>query len=876
SVEWAAVPDRPSAATAPAHPAGPPTPRGPRLVGRAPEVAVLDAELERSRAGDFRCVLLVGEPGVGKTRLTAELLAGQGEGVLVLTSRAYPMGAAAAFGLWAEALESHLRELDPAEVVELCGHLLDDLSGLVRTVAAVRGSGPEREPPRTALLEGLAVVLGNLARRTAVVVVLDDVHLADASSWDALFYLARNLREARVMVVAAARPVELGEHPVANQVLLGLDEEGFLRRLDLRPLERDGLVDLAGAILGQAPPEALVDWLDERARGNALFTIGLLRALVEEGADMTAPRLRKLPEGLAERVRARLDVLDRAPRATLEVLATVGSRVELGDLLRLTGRELDDLSDDLDALVRARLVSDEERGRHLTYEMTHPLIAEAIYHGIGAARRRSLHRTVGRALVEMGSLGEAAPHFAQAAEVGDPEAVDVLRQAMHQAEERGAYRESLTLLAGLVELLPEDDRRWLEILDAMSATAGWVVEHRADAHALPGISALQAIDALLEGSPDLARRAAVKFRLATFLAWGPGEFEEALSLSRTALELCQELGDEAMARVVSYELAWQRVISDDLGAMDEAWPVAEAAEAAGDRFLAMQVIGGIGNCATYRGRFADAEVALRRAIRIAKEDGHVYRFTWGCSALALSLGFEGRLEEAFPLIEEGKTFNPDYRDSLLVEWRAVLCWLAGDFAEGLVAAREVAVWNPQGLSPRRAIGASMGVLCAIETRALPEAAAHLERARAAYPRPWMSYSRWCDWAEAALRRAQGDLTGWRALLVPAAQRLVAMEALPFAAPPLLDLAEGESVGGDAAAARRAADQLDRVAERLDRPLYFTLAALAGAWADLAAGHHRLAAEAAAQAAGVFAELGYGGFHRRAADLAAQAAAGAQL
>ena len=105
-------------------------------------------------------------------------------------------------------------------VVEVCGGYVDDLACIVRSVAAVKGELPAHQPQWPQLLEGLAVVIGNLARRAPVVIFLDDVHLADASSWQAIDYLARNLPEARVLLIAAARPGDLSNHQAGLEVLL--------------------------------------------------------------------------------------------------------------------------------------------------------------------------------------------------------------------------------------------------------------------------------------------------------------------------------------------------------------------------------------------------------------------------------------------------------------------------------------------------------------------------------------------------------------------------------------------------------------------------------------------------------------------------------
>jgi predicted ATPase len=256
----------------------------------------------RAVRGEFRSVLLLADPGIGKTRLAREFLARRRGRAITLSARAYPLGETASFGLWSEALEGHLRILGAEEVSQVCGGFLDDLAGIIRSVAAVRGSATEGEPPRLRLLEGLAVLIANLASRLPVVVFLDDAHLGDASSWEGLGYLARNVAGARVLVLAAARPAELSENDTANEVLLGPEQDALLERRELGPLDRDGLSDLAEAVLKELPSQPLVEWLDNRSRGNPLFALGLLQALLDEGGDLSAPELRSFPEELAERV----------------------------------------------------------------------------------------------------------------------------------------------------------------------------------------------------------------------------------------------------------------------------------------------------------------------------------------------------------------------------------------------------------------------------------------------------------------------------------------------------------------------------------------------------------------------------------------------
>ena len=286
-----------------------------------------------------------------------------------------------------------------------CGGFVEDLAAILRSVAAVRGSLPASPPPRSALLEGITVVLDNLAGDAPVVVVLDDIHQADASSLDALSYLAANLADAPVLVLLAARPAELAQHPLANRVLLPLEQDGVLTRLPLALLDHEELGALAASVLKASPPPALVQWLQSRSRGNPLFALGLVRALLDEGADLAAPQLRRVPEDLAERVRALLVTLDTRALAVLELLTVLGRPASIDELGSLSTKSQEELSLSLEELIRHRTVAEEQRGGEPAFAVAHPLIQETIYASIGTPRRRLLHREIGRVLLAAGRPG---------------------------------------------------------------------------------------------------------------------------------------------------------------------------------------------------------------------------------------------------------------------------------------------------------------------------------------------------------------------------------------------------------------------------------------------------------------------------------------
>lgn len=834
-----------------------------RLVGRGAELAALEAELERSSAGEFRCVLLSGDPGVGKTRLAEEVLALSAGSALTLVSRARPLGAAASFGLWAEALEQHLRELPLEEVGELCGGLLDDLAGLLRTVAVVRAAIPDREAPRIRLLESLATLLANLARRRPVVLLLDDVHQADASSWDVLDYLARHFGRIPVTVVATARPGELADQPLAIRVLLDLEQQGVLRRISVVPLDEAAVREMAEEILGAAVGKDVVDWVAERSRGNPLFAGGLLRALHDEGG-VPRPGLRVLPEDLSARVRARVGLLDEEAQRVLELLTVANGRVELGELVRFSGRDLEELVPVLRRLTHTtRLVLEDQRGNTVTYEVAHPLIAETIYGDLGGAARFSLHRQVGRSLLVGGRLGEAALHFARSADRGDNEAIEVLLEALRQAEERSAYREALKILSALVEILPSGDRRWLAVADALGH-AEWVVDHRADADTRSAVSALREIDALMDDRTEPAQRAVVKSRLTSFLSWGTVELEEAAAAAQAAIDLYLAAGRPDEARLASLELAYARGLAGDLPALEAgARRVFAEAETARDDRAAVQALGVLGTATWYQGKFAEGDGALRRSIAMAREAGKPYRVVWGLMSLGWSLGFEGRYDEALRAFDDAKSV-PGWRDSNVLELESHVRWVTGDFAGSLACAEEAVSLNPGGLSPRRAHGLCVGALSATELGRLADAQRYLALARRIYgDKRWFFASDFSHQAAGVLAWREDRLPEAVAALRQAATGLASVRAMAFAAPVFADLAEVAAEAGDPEAAGEAATALAGIAALTERNLQQAMAALAQAWFAIAAGRAPDGEKAARDAADLLAGTAFGCLRARA-------------
>lgn len=845
-------------------PAAAPRPRELPLVGRAVQLQALEDEVARARAGQFRVALVRGGAGLGKTRLVAEVLARHADDATCLSARSYRWGSAASFGPWVEALDRWLRDLDAERITELCGPWLHDLAGLLGTVRSVAGT-PPAPTGRERLLEGLARLLDRLAVERPVLVALDDVHLSDGSTWEALRFLGRHLAHVPVTVLLTARPSPLDDHPIALETLVGLEEDGHLTRLRLEPLARPEVTELVHEVLRAEPARAssfvtdpLVGWLMDRSLGHPLFVIGLLRALLEEGADLTAPRLERLPTGLRERVVLDLGGLDPDQRALLDLLAVADRRVDLRDLGALLDRSRDDVARALEVLTRRHLVTERGAPTSLTYEIAHPVIQEAIYEAVGGPRRRDLHRIVARTLLDAGHLGAAAGHLARGAEAGDIEAVEQLCRAMDEAESRGLYRESLATLDAMVGLLPEDDPRWPRLLEVMDWQPEWVLSHLAENDAPTAIVAMRRIDGQLHDDASPAERATVQFHLAAFLSFGAGRLEEAEQASRAATRLFTAAGETERALLATNELAWLRGCAGNLrGQAAIAGEVLEQAARDGHRRAELQATATRAYALGCLGRFGDADELFLRAVRLARQEGNTYRSAWALTQHAAVLGLAGRLREARTTAQGALAEDAGAPDALAHEVLAQTHWLAGRLSAALSSLEESAARQAVRGSRRRAWGAALAARVHAETGRPGRARTGLEQAEATYQgRPFLVWGFWEPWAAGLLTwQVEGPRAALRAY-ESALEQVADAGATPYE---LLVRVERAELAAEAMAegeASRDAARLEELAATLHGDGPRALAELGIAWSRLALGAVSAAAAAAEQAATTLAGTGH--------------------
>jgi DNA-binding SARP family transcriptional activator len=368
-----------------------------RPEGRGPALARLEQAWTDAASGAVRFALVTGEPGIGKTTLAGELARrAHDRGGAVLLGRCHE-DSLVPFQPWIEALERLLEALPPAEA----DHWLTAHDGALARLLPARAPAHEsgdgaRE--RYLAFELVRALLADVAARTPVALVLDDVHWADADSLALLRHLVRSVPQARLLVLLCARPAEMG--PGVTETIAELRRAGPLAHVELSGLDEEAVATLL-ARRGEAIDHAAARRYRARSGGNPLFLDELLREAGEAGGEQEGP-----PAGVRDVIARRLARLDEPARHALEVAAVFGGAFDATTLARLDGQPVAEVLDALDgAIAAALLAATDPPGR---WVFAHALVGETIAHLLPASRRMRLHLRIADDLAERHDAGEVA------------------------------------------------------------------------------------------------------------------------------------------------------------------------------------------------------------------------------------------------------------------------------------------------------------------------------------------------------------------------------------------------------------------------------------------------------------------------------------
>lgn len=442
------------------------------FVGRERELATLRAHLDAAKGGAGGVVLVAGEPGIGKTRLLAELAGrARADGWQVLTGRAHDTEGMPPYLPFIEALRAAVRDGSPERLRAQLGRgaaevarLLPELRELLPDLPVSPPVSPEQE--RYRLFEGVCDALDGIARggEIGLLLMLDDLHWADTSTLALLQHLARRLAGVPTLVVAAYRTVAAEPAKAFTDTLAALAREGAPVPLVLPPLGMGETAVLAAGIAGGEVAEPVAAAIQRATEGNPFFIGEVVRHLQAEGRNLRQPGAATgditVPELVRQVIVVRLGQLRPATTALLRQGAVLGDGFTLEVARTASGLEDDAALDALEEALDAGML----RAEGDAYHFAHALIRRTLYDALSPPRRQRLHLRAAEAIEtahgrQLGPhVAALATHYRLAGAATDPEkAITYALQAGETAQAVFAWEEAAHHWQAALELMEAQD-----------------------------------------------------------------------------------------------------------------------------------------------------------------------------------------------------------------------------------------------------------------------------------------------------------------------------------------------------------------------------------------------------------------------------------
>lgn len=693
-----------------------------QLVGRARELADIEGALDRLATGQPWLVEIVGEPGIGKSSLLAELGRHGGDrGYLVLDGRAAEFERDIPFGLIVDALNDYLASLEPAILRTLEE---DEL----RELASIFPSLPRQEHPVERRAEGaqryrlhyaIRGVLERLATSQPMVLALDDVHWADAASVEVLAHLLRRFR-GPLLTAVAYRPT--ATRPLATLEAAARADVGT--RIELAPLDSED----AGLLFGPDVDDVTHAALYRESGGNPFYIEQLARAGHGRPihARHSSPRSTgTVPRAVTASIYEELTAVSDESRLTLHAAAVAGESFEPELIAAIVEQPMASVLAALDELLEVDLIRPTDVPRRFRFR--HPIVRRAVYDSMPQGSRIGAHARAAAALSAAHAPASVrAHHVEHSATVGDEQAIALLVQAAREAAPRAPETAGRRLLAATRLLPPEEgfERRLsllgeaasaliyagayddsLAVLDEASgllppqrtAERARLVARIAFAKRMSGrpLESRTRIERALESlPPDSEGALALTLELALDHYWR-GEFGRMYEIARDVANRATSPGTELFA---TWAMALCSVASTSVDRLQDGLAELRDAHrmcgALTDEQLAehIDVAGYVAQAASALERIDDALELARRALRLAQTTGQS-PFIPGLLVIETNALFmKGRIADAVTVAEtatDAAVLTGNDQFAVWALWAdAMACSAAGDTSRALASAHE--------------------------------------------------------------------------------------------------------------------------------------------------------------------------------------------
>ena len=631
------------------------------LIGRDEEMGRLRALLADTASGHGRVVTLVGEAGVGKTRLVAELSATVPEvSGRVLIGRGYESEQILPFGPWVDVLAAG-RELVNETLLKTLPRALRQELGRLLPEFGPRDAESTAPTDYLKLFEAVEVLLGHLADRQPTVLILEDLHWADEMSLRLLAHLGHRLQDRPILLVATARQDELPEDPARRRCLEALEREPRAIRLILAPLSHAETLTLVQTLAPAGTTSAALTDLSEQiwktSEGNPFVVVETMRALRQKQTGSAVADIH-LPSAVRDAITRRLDQLTNDAKLLAAVGAVIGRDFDFRLLPRAAGLPETRAAEAFEELIR-RQIFHAEGDR---FGFTHDRVRDVAYSRLLAPRRRLLHREVAESLEAFYARNLGLHYLAlgrhyREGEVWD-KAVDFFRQAGNWAAARSASREAVACfeqaLGALEHFRESPDRTRLAIDLRLDLQAGYLLLGELN----PMLASLREAESLAQALSDGRRLARVWAHMVSCF-WWMGDLESAVDRGRRALATATDLGDPGLEILARARLAMAYLyLGSYQQAIEVGRPCTEALSGnlARDRFgmaalPAVMVRGYLAVSLASLGDFIAASAVSEEALEIATTAHHPYSVALARFQAGRWHALQGNFSEAIPALE---------------------------------------------------------------------------------------------------------------------------------------------------------------------------------------------------------------------------------
>ena len=448
------------------------------FIDRQQEFALLWNQYRMAQDGSARLALLVGELGIGKTRLLNELAArARQDGVIVLQGAASDAEEMPPYLPFLESLSQYI-QATPTDVLREQTVLTAPILVSIFPELALRLGdlpAPYAFPPeqmRLRLYEAIGAWLETISLSQTLVLTLDDLHWADSATFDLLGHVLLHQTRAKLLIVGAYRETEVDQDTALERTVAKLARQRILIKLSLQPLPSRAIGELAASYLGASVAQAVGELLYQQSEGNPFFAEELLQDWIEAGKlvqenrqwVVTEPLKNSLPEGIFGTLRQRFARLPGLVIDDLRCAAVIGRTFDLTLLAGIREQEAEVVEERLLLAERAGLVRTDQKG---IFTFSHEKIREALYAEISSSRRKHLHGAIGRALEarydlksgkKVDHLAELTFHFTRS---GDRTRCAIYSQlAAEEALQSSAIEEAIKHYRVAIEWLEPDDENF--------------------------------------------------------------------------------------------------------------------------------------------------------------------------------------------------------------------------------------------------------------------------------------------------------------------------------------------------------------------------------------------------------------------------------